>query len=234
MPPKPRHHAVTIALMLHLQHHALIRLISPRRSLRHHPIQPRTLKPLEPIHSHPMIPSRRRHMNRSTAAAKHLLHLRRRSSNAPPADPHPPHKADRRTPSKPESPPPATSPAKPPDEAATAAHQNPAHPSSQSQSRHPERTAPAVAPAGLNHLRKIPIQRLPITALNQHLIPITKHQTPKPIPLRLKDPLVTSRNLRHPFRKHRQYRRTQRQTHTRIIARIFNSVITTETHHPSP
>ncbi len=72
----------------------------------------------------------------------------------------------------------------------------------------------------LNHLRKIPVQRLPIPALQQHLIAIPKHHTPKPIPLRLKDPLLASRNLSNPLRKHRQYRRTQRQAHTCIIARV--------------
>ncbi len=83
MPPKPRNHAVAVPLMLHLQHHPLVRLIRPLRSLRHHPIKPRTLKSLEPILRLRMIPSRRRHMHRSLRTTKHLLQplspLRKRS-----------------------------------------------------------------------------------------------------------------------------------------------------------
>ncbi len=112
--------------------------------LRHHPIQPRTLKSLEPVRRHRPVPCRRRHMHR-------CLHPRQNPLQPLPPllKTHPrqvllPHRtADRKTPPKPASAPPAASPAKPPDAPAAAAHRSPAHRPAQSQSPRRARTAPA-------------------------------------------------------------------------------------------
>ena len=73
MPAKTRHHTVAVPLMLHLQHHPLVRLIRSIYRLRHHSIQPRPLKSLEPVRRHTLVPSRGGHMHRRPRMAKHLF-----------------------------------------------------------------------------------------------------------------------------------------------------------------
>ncbi len=205
--------------MLHLQHHALVRLIRPIHRLRHHPIESRALKPLEPIRRDASVPRRRSHMNRRSRPAQHLL------------QPPPPLRKRR----LPQILLPHPKQIEKHHRSRTLLRQH-LHP--RSRRMNPQLQRIKIQPVlrrnhnlaiqhtalrqlrqqHLHHLRKIPIQRLPIPALHQNLVPIAKHNAPKPIPLRLKDPPVTRRNLRHPFRKHRQYRRTQRQAHSRIIS----------------
>jgi hypothetical protein len=63
VPPKPCNDAVTIPLVLHLQHHAFISLIGARNILRHHSIETGTLKAPEPVSSDTSFLGRRRYVN---------------------------------------------------------------------------------------------------------------------------------------------------------------------------
>src|SRR6202035_2674711 len=49
VPSKARHHAIAVALMLNLEHRALVRLISARNRLGHNPVEARAFKAPEPI-----------------------------------------------------------------------------------------------------------------------------------------------------------------------------------------
>src|SRR5262249_31244793 len=56
-------------------------------------------------------------------------------------------------------------------------------------------------------LREVTIERLQITALDVEPLAIAKHDGSKPVPLRLEEPPVASRQLRCELRKHRLDRR---------------------------
>src|SRR5437588_13133688 len=49
MPSKSCHHAVTVALVFHFEHHPFIWLVSTREGLRDHPVEPRAFKPSKPV-----------------------------------------------------------------------------------------------------------------------------------------------------------------------------------------
>src|SRR5207248_3233484 len=66
---------------------------------------------------------------------------------------------------------------------------------------------------GIDHLGKVPIERLLIAALNQDLVSIAKHECPKAIPLGLEDPRVPRRQFADSLSEHRQDRRIHRKLH---------------------
>src|SRR5262245_25530481 len=49
VPAKSGDDAIALALMLHLQHRALVRLIETRHLLRHHAVEPSAFESLEPV-----------------------------------------------------------------------------------------------------------------------------------------------------------------------------------------
>src|SRR5271156_5438208 len=49
VPSKARHHAIAVALMLDLEHHALVRLIRAGNRLGHNPVEASAFKAPEPI-----------------------------------------------------------------------------------------------------------------------------------------------------------------------------------------
>ena len=49
VPAKAGNHAVAFAVVLHLQHHALVRLVAALGRLGHHAVEPRAFEALEPI-----------------------------------------------------------------------------------------------------------------------------------------------------------------------------------------
>ena len=55
---------------------------------------------------------------------------------------------------------------------------------------------------GLQHLRKVAIERFLVPALQQDLAAVAKHQDSKSIPLRFKNPLTCRRNFVHSFGEH--------------------------------
>src|SRR5581483_226322 len=66
---------------------------------------------------------------------------------------------------------------------------------------------------------KVAVERLLVAALNQDVVTVAKYHRAKPIPLRFEDPLITTRQLRHAFREHRQDRRVNRQLHALNLMR---------------
>src|SRR5580658_5094091 len=73
VPPEASYHTVAIAIMLHLEHRALVRFIDTIQRLRHHTVEPRALKPLKPIRRNTAIGRRRRQMNRRSHSNQRLL-----------------------------------------------------------------------------------------------------------------------------------------------------------------
>ena len=49
VPSKAGHHAVAIALVLHLEHHALVRLVGPCNRLGHHSVEAGAFEAAEPV-----------------------------------------------------------------------------------------------------------------------------------------------------------------------------------------
>src|SRR5580692_11162683 len=49
VPAKSRHHAVAVALMFHLEHHALVRLVGSFTRLCHNTIEPGAFKAVKPV-----------------------------------------------------------------------------------------------------------------------------------------------------------------------------------------
>src|ERR1700742_1573112 len=61
-----------------------------------------------------------------------------------------------------------------------------------------------------SQLRKVAVERLAITALDEQLVFPAKDQSAESVPLRLKNPCVCiGRNLINPFGEHRQNRRVE-------------------------
>src|SRR6476660_4736074 len=73
VPAKTSHHAIAIALVLYLEHDALVRLISSREWLRDHPIKSRALKAPEPVRSNVAVTRRRRQMDRRSCSRNQSL-----------------------------------------------------------------------------------------------------------------------------------------------------------------
>src|SRR5258708_6885368 len=64
-------------------------------------------------------------------------------------------------------------------------------------------------------LRKVPLQRLEIAALDLHVVPVAKDERTKTVPFRLEDEVRAFRDLVHELREHRRNRGLERQLHTR-------------------
>ena len=218
MPPEARDHAVAVALMLHLQHRPLVRLIPARSRLRHHPVQPRALEPPEPILRHLPVARGRCLVNRRLGPLEHL-----------------------RQPSRPfrERPLPQIliAQAKQIEEHHRRRRLLRQQPHPRRRRMHPQLQRIEVQPAlRRNHdlpvqhaprrqllqqrgldIREVPVQRLAVPALDQDLPAIAKHHRPKPIPLRLEDPPLADRNLGYTLRQHRQHRRIDRKLHRTLL-----------------
>src|SRR6266702_1439056 len=65
-------------------------------------------------------------------------------------------------------------------------------------------TVRQLSPQRFHKLRKIPVQRFPVAALNQDFVGLAEDQCAKSIPLRLEQPVLSRGNFIHPFGKHRQ------------------------------
>src|SRR5262249_2038954 len=75
VPTESSDHAVTFALMLNLEHHPLVRLVSPRDRLRDDTVEPRTLEGAEPIGGNCAIASRWCQMDRRRSSITKCLQL---------------------------------------------------------------------------------------------------------------------------------------------------------------
>ena len=76
MPAKAGNDAVALARVLHLQHHALVRLVDPGRVLRHDAVEPGALEAPEPIRGNGMVACRRGEVERGHDPGKHRLQRR--------------------------------------------------------------------------------------------------------------------------------------------------------------
>lgn len=68
-------------------------------------------------------------------------------------------------------------------------------------------------PEGINQLRKVPIQRLSITTLNENLISIAKNDAAKTVPLGLEYPGTVLWNCLHTFGEHGKHWRFEDEIH---------------------
>src|SRR5713226_986219 len=75
VPSKAGHDAIAVALMLDLEHHALVRLIGPGNRLGDNPVETRAFKALEPIRRDTWITRRRSQMDWRHRARQHRLQL---------------------------------------------------------------------------------------------------------------------------------------------------------------
>ena len=73
VPAKAGDDAVALALVLHLEHHALVRLIDTRLRLGHHAVQSCPLEAAEPVSRRVSIARRRREVERCCRAREHGL-----------------------------------------------------------------------------------------------------------------------------------------------------------------
>src|ERR1700754_580327 len=75
VPTKSRHHTIAIALVLHLQHHALVRFVSARDRFRYYAIQPGAFKTSKPIRRRCKIRRHRRYVHWWSNRRKQRLQL---------------------------------------------------------------------------------------------------------------------------------------------------------------
>ena len=76
-----------------------------------------------------------------------------------------------------------------------------------------ETLSKADASKRIDELRKIPVERFLIAALDQNLVAIAKHQRAKSVPLGLENPFSARRQVTHPLGEHGQDRWVYREIH---------------------
>ena len=190
MPPKSGDHAIAVALVLHLQHHPLVRLVGPGHRLGHNPVKPRAFKPPKPIRSHTRIPRSRSQVKRRRGRRKQRLQfpppaLKRNTAQIPIAHTKQIEEHNRRRNLLRQKLHPRSRGMNPQLQSLKV------QPAILGDHNLPIEHAPIrqLRPQRFDQLRKIPVQRFLIPALQQNFIPIPKNQSTKPIPLRLEDPV---------------------------------------------
>ena len=191
VPAKARDDAVALALVLHLEHDALVRLVDAGRRLGHHAVEPGALEAPEPVGGDAR--ARRSPASGGAAAARRRAAPRaraRRSRNGPAAqvplalaEQIPEHDRRRESPSRaaPRATPPgwmrswSASKSSPPSRAITISPSSTQRCGQLRQQR-------------LAQLGEVAVERLLVAALEQELVAVAKHEHAKAVPLRLEDP----------------------------------------------
>src|SRR5690348_3657814 len=214
VPAKSRDYAIAVALMLHLEHDALVRLIRSRDRLGYHAIQARAFKSPKPIRSHRSVPRCRRQMNRRLGRTHQLFQplppfLERLFPQIARALAEQIEKHDRRR-----------------NLFRQKLHARCRRVQPQLQILEIQRAIFRDDDLAIQHgacrqlraqllhkLWKITVQRLFIAALDEDLVAVAKHQRAKSVPLRFENPHVAFRQLGHSFGQHRKQRRIHRKIH---------------------
>ena len=223
MPAEAGDDAIAVALVLHLQHHALVRLVDARRRLGDDAVEARALEAAEPVGGDGAVACRRREVERRLRRSASSCLERARGARA--------NGAARRSRS------PSHSRSKKTIDAGISLgeqlHARRGRVEAQLQRLEVERVAArdddlAVEHAALGQLRlqrleqlrEVAVERLLVAALDEQLVAVAKDQRAEAVPLRLEDPAVAGGQLADALGEHRQDRRIAGQVHAEWYRRM--------------
>src|SRR5437868_330794 len=203
MPAKSRNHAVAVAFVLHLQHGALVGLVHAGNQLRYHAVEARALKPAEPVLGKLPIASGGRNVNRRSSVGHHTLKpfaalLERNLSEVAGTVAEQVEKDNRRRSLLGQHAHTRFGGMKP--ELQRIKIQTVLCSDYDLTVDHAARWE--LRPKRIEQLRKVPIQRLQVAALQQDVVAVPEDDCPETIPLRLENPVRPRGDLVDTFGQH--------------------------------
>src|SRR5262245_25284158 len=72
---------------------------------------------------------------------------------------------------------------------------------------------------------EVAVERLFVTALNEHLVAVAKDQRAEAVPFWFKDPCFARRQLADAIGEHGEYGRVDREVHARMVSELLSLVI---------
>src|SRR5262245_12007028 len=218
VPAEARHHAVALPLVLHLEHHPLVRLVGAAFGLRHHAVQARALEASEPVGRGAALLGGRRQVQGRLGALEQRLELAAALAE----------RAGAQVPI-------ALAEKVPEDHRGRELlrqHRDArgGGVDAQLQRLEVESAVPRDHDLAVEHaaprelrlerlaeLREVAVERLLVAALQQELVAVAEDDHPESVPLRLEDPARAVRQLADAPGEHRQHGRADGELHARSL-----------------